>query len=64
MNKLIDWSAVINIRDQGILAIRVDSQYMYHPIENGFLIEESLNLRVETNFNRKMFLEKLKSHGF
>lgn len=37
---------------------------MYYFIENGFFIEELLNFRVEINFNRKMFFEKLKSYGF
>lgn len=55
--KLIDWSAVIIIPDQGVLAIRVDSQYSYHPTENEFFIRESSNPKMETNFNRKMFFE-------
>lgn len=37
---------------------------MYYFIENGFFIEELLNFRVEINFNRKMFFEKLKSYEF
>lgn len=62
--KLIDWLVVIYICDYGILVVRVDLQYMYYFIENGFFIEELLNFRVEINFNRKMFFEQLKVVDF
>lgn len=63
-NKLIDWSAVIIIPDQGVLAIRVDSQYCYHPTENEFFYQRIIKPQSGNQFQQKNVLWIVKSRGF